>query len=134
MNNIQEARELIFDKNNHIYFVTLHKKIFGGYYYEIKYRDKYFVDRVKVFPSTHKTKEKCLMVLDNMVFLSGKNFKRFDNIVVNFANVASIQHNNTSVATFLYSDDSEINISMTKKQFTNLFCEFLSYKDKNMCR
>lgn len=134
MNNIQEARDLVFDKKNHIYFVTLYKKFLGGYYFEIKYRDKYSVDRVKVFPSTHKTKEECLMVLDNIAFFSGKSFKRFDNFVVNFANVENIQHNNNSTSIFIYNDNTEKFLIMNKKQFTKLFCEFLNYKDKNMCR
>lgn len=134
MNNIKEARELVFDKNNHIYLVTLHKKFLGGYYYEIKYRDKYSVDRLKVFNSTHKTKEECLIVLKALASLSGECFKIVDNVVINFENISNIQHNDALTTSIIYDDGNQDCIHMNKKQFTKLYCEFLNYKDKNMCR
>lgn len=126
MNHNDEAKKILFNNDNFVYSIKLCHKLFGGYYYEIKYKDRADLPKKITFKSEYNNKGKCLEVLDRFCSLYKKHmFLRIDNTVVNLNNIHDIRYDNVT-STIIYTDGKEIFLRTTNKQFANLYVQAMN--------
>lgn len=126
MFNNKQAKDIILNSSNFIYSIHLYKKLFGGYYYVINYKDKYEIERKARFYSEFNSKEQCLNVMSKYCALFKKHdFIMINNVVLNLNEIHDIKYDDIS-STIIYTDGYDITIKSTKKQFLNLYAEALN--------
>lgn len=126
MNHNDDAKKILFEKDNFIYSINLCHKLFGGYYYVIKYKDRADFFKKVSFKSEYNNKSKCLEVLDRFCSLYKEHmFLKIDNTVVNLNNIHDIRYDNVT-SRIIYTDGKETLLRTTNKQFVHLYVQAMN--------